>query len=237
MIVHFPIAFYLLGVLLALIYLWRGNRETEQFAYWSFMLGFLGIIVATKFVHGAWIVILLIPFFVSVFRAIKRHYERVAEQLTLEGKSSEPWTGLASRKRQKVVLLVSGVHRGTLEALRFARSLSKDVTAVVVDVEPQVTARVRERWPQWGHKVPLVVLDSPFRSTVGPLLTYIDEIDRRDPERGLAVIVLPEFVPARWWHELLHNQTARAIKRALLYRRGKTGKDHVIIDVPYHLQR
>jgi len=197
----------------------------------------LGIVAGTKFIHGAWIVILLIPLIVSMFRAVKRHYELVAEQLTLEGFSPEPWKGLASRKRQKVVVPVSGVHRGTLEALRFGRSLSKDVTAVVVDVEPQVTARVREKWPLWGQKVPLVVLDSPFRSTVGPLLAYLSEVDRREPERGLAVIVLPEFVAARRWHELLHNQTARAVKRALLYRRGETGKDHVIIDVPYHLQR
>jgi hypothetical protein len=144
---------------------------------------------------------------------------------------------LASRKRQKVLVPISGVHRGTLEALRFARSLSKDVTAVVVDVDPRVTARVREKWPLWGQKVPLVVLDSPFRSTIRPLLSYLDKVDQREPERGLAVVVLPEFVAARWWHELLHNQTARAIKRALLYRRGLNGKDRVIIDVPYHLQR
>lgn len=197
----------------------------------------LAIIVATKFVHGAWIVILLIPVFVAMFHAVKRHYQLVAQQLTLEGVTPEPWKGLASHKRQKVLVPISGVHRGTLKALRFARSLSKDVTAVVVDVDPQVTARVRERWQVWGYKVPLVVLESPFRSTVGPLLAYVDETDRRDPERGLSVIVLPEFVAARRWHELLHNQTARAIKRALLYRRGQTGRDHVIIDVPYHLQR
>ena len=197
----------------------------------------LVIIVATKLVHGAWIVIVLIPIFVWIFQAVKRHYASVADQLTLEGATPESWKGMASRKRQKVVVPISGVHRGTLKALRFARSLSKDVTAVVVDVEPQVTARVRERWPVWGQKVPLVVLDSPFRSTVGPLLTYLDQVDLRDPERGLSVIVLPEFVPARRWHQLLHNQTARAIKRALLYRRGETGKGYVIIDVPYHLHR
>jgi len=111
------------------------------------------------------------------------------------------------------------------------------VTAVVVDVEPQVTARVRERWKTWGQGVSLVVLESPYRSTLGPLLTFLDEADQRERERGLAVVVLPEFVPARWWHELLHNQTARLIKRALIYRRGQTGRDRVIIDVPYHLQR
>jgi len=196
----------------------------------------LVIVTATKFIHGAWIVIVLIPLFVAMFRAIKRHYESVAEQLTLEGMSPEPWRGLASTRRQKVVVPLSGVHRGTLKALRFARMLSKDVTAVVVDVDPQATARVRDKWSSWGQNVRLLVLDSPYRSTVGPLLEYLDERDRQEPERGLAVVVLPEFVAARWWHELLHNQTARAIKRALVYRRGENLKDRVIIDVPYHLQ-
>jgi hypothetical protein len=196
----------------------------------------LVIVVATKFTHGAWIVILLIPLFVRIFAAIRRHYRAVAEQLSLEGLSPEPWKGLSSRKRHKVVVPISGMHRGTLEALHFARSLSKDVTAVVVDVESQTVDRIRDKWPVWGRDIKLVVLDSPFRSTIGPLTDYLVERDEQDPERGLTVVVLPEFVAARWWHELLHNQTARAIKRALLYRRGRTGKDRVVIDVPYHLQ-
>ncbi len=197
----------------------------------------LSVILAAKFVHGAWVVLLLIPAFVRMFHIIKRHYITVAEQLSLEGLEPEAWKGLASRKRVKVVVPVSGVHRGTLSALQFARSLSKDVTAVMVDVEPPVTARVQERWPVWGHGVPLVVLDSPYRSTIEPLLAYLDETDQREPERGIAVVVLPEFVPAKWWHHLLHNQTAQLLKRVLLYRQRRTGKDRVIIDVPYHLQR
>lgn len=195
------------------------------------------IIAVSKFIQGAWMIMLLIPAFVWMFRTIKRHYATVAEQLSLEGLSPVKWEDLASRKRHKVIVPVSGMHRGTLAALRFARSLSKDVTAVVVDVEPQLTARVRERWPVWGHDVPLVVLESPYRSTMGPLLAYLDEVDQREPERGLAVVVLPEFVTAKWWQDLLHNQTARLIKRVLIYRRGHTGKDRLIIDVPHHLQR
>ena len=85
--------------------------------------------------------------------------------------------------------------------------------------------------------MPLVVLPSPYRSVVGPLLEYLDEVDQRDPERGLAVVVLPEFVPASWWHHLLHNQTAISLKRALLYQRGEMGKDRVVISVPYHLRK
>jgi amino acid transporter len=196
----------------------------------------LVVIVTTKFIHGAWVVMLLIPLFVWMFYTIKRHYLAVAEQLTLEGLEPEKWANLPSRRHRKIVVPVSGMHRGTLAALHFARSLSKDVVAIVVDVEPQVTARVQEKWPVWGHKVPLKVLESPYRSTLGPLLTYLAEVDQREPERGLAVVVLPEFVPARRWHRLLHNQTAELIKKALLYRREHLDKDRVIIDVPYHLR-
>ena len=195
------------------------------------------VIVFTKFIRGAWIVILLIPTFVWMFHAVKRHYVTLAEQLSLEGLSPKKWTGLASRKGTKVIVPVSGMHRGTLAALRFARSLSRDVEAVVVDVEPQVTARVRAKWPAWGHGIPLVTLESPYRSTIGPLLAYLDTVDQREPGQGPAVVVLPEFIPARWWHHLLHNQTALLIKAFLTYRRRETCNDRVIINVPYHLGR
>jgi hypothetical protein len=195
------------------------------------------IVAASKFVKGAWIVTLLVPAFVWMFRSVKRHYVTLAGQLTLSGTQPEEWTDLASSRRYKVLVPISGMHRGTLAALRFARSLSTDVTAVLVNVDPNVTARVRELWPKWGHEVPLVVLESLYRSTIEPLLAYVDGVDRREPERGFAVIVLPEFIPARWWHTLLHNQTANLIKRVFFYRRGRAGTDRVLIDVPYHLRR
>lgn len=192
--------------------------------------------ITTKFLHGAWVVLLLIPVIVWMFHSIKKHYLAVADQLSLEGVCCEEWPEADTRERHKVLVFVSGMHRGTLGALRFARTLSKDVTAVMAEVDLDRTERVKERWQRWGHDVPLVVLESPYRSTVGPLLDYLDQTDARDPERGLAVVVLPEFVAARRWQELLHNQTARLIKNALIYRRGHTGVDRVIIDVPYHLR-
>jgi len=248
---HRLIPLYAVGVFLSftlsqagMVRHWRKKRG--QGWQWKAVVNGLGaaatgvvllVIVATKFLRGAWMVILLIPGFVWVFHAIKRHYLNVAAQLSLEGLSPEKWAGLASRKRYKVVVPVSGMHQGTLAALRFARSLSKDVTAVVVDVDPQVTDRMQEKWALWGHGVPLVVLESPYRSTIGPLLAYLDAIDQQEPEKELAMVVLPEFVTAQWWQDLLHGQTARLIKRALIYRRGQTGKDRVIVDVPYHLRQ
>jgi amino acid transporter len=197
----------------------------------------LCVIMSAKFVQGAWVVVLLIPLFVWGFSMVERHYASVATQLSLEGRVPEPWTGIAMCDTLKVVTFVSGVHRGMLPALQFARTLSSDVYAVVVDVEPDETERVREKWPVWGHDVPLVVLDSPYRSTLGPMMAYLHEVDQRDPELGLVVVVLPEFVPARWWHSLLHNQTASAIRTALMYQRGQAGEGRIVINVPYYLKR
>jgi amino acid transporter len=247
---HRLIPLYAVGVFLSFTLSQAGmvrhwHRQGGQGWQWKATVNGLGalatgvvllVILATKLIHGAWVVALMIPSFVWVFHVIRRHYVSVAEQLSLEGLSPEEWTDLASGRRHKVVVPVSAMHRGTLVASRFARTMSRDVTAVVVDVDAQVTARVRAKWPTWGHDVPLVVLESPYRSTVGPLLAYLDEVDQREPERGAAVVVLPEFVPAQWWHHLLHNQTALLIKMVLTYRRGKTGDARVIIDVPYYLQ-
>jgi hypothetical protein len=96
---------------------------------------------------------------------------------------------------------------------------------------------VRAKRQVWGHGVPLVVLESPYRSVIRPLLAYLEKVDQRDPERGLAVVVLPEFVPPHWWNHLFHNQTAILFKGILVYQRGKTGKGRVVINVPYHLER
>ncbi len=248
---HRLIPLYAFGVFLAftlsqagMVRHWR--REGGQGWQWKAVANGIGavstgvvlvVIVATKFLLGAWIVLLLIPAFVLMFHTIRRHYLALAAQLSLEGLTCERWEGLATDSWHKVVVPVSGIHRGTLGALRFARSLSTDVTAVIVDVEPEVTARVQERWPTWGCGIPLVELPSPYRSTLGPLLAYLEQVDARDPGRGLAVVVLPEFVPARWWHQLLHNRTAALIRTAIVYQRGQSGVDRVVINVPYHLQQ
>ncbi|MGD9030460.1 MAG: APC family permease [Anaerolineae bacterium] len=247
---HRLIPLYAVGVFLSCTLSQAGMvrhwlKEPGQGSAWKAAVTGLGavatgvvllVVIGTKFIHGAWIVMLLIPAFVWMFHLVHRHCRTVASQLSLEGLKPDKWPERASRRRHKVVVPVSGMHRGTLEALRFARSLSKDVTAVVIDVEPRVTARVREKWPIWGHDIPLVVLDSPYRSIIGPLLAHLDEVDGREPERGPAVVVLPEFVPARWWHHLLHNQTALLIKAVLMYGPGPAREGRIIIDVPYYLQ-
>jgi len=132
---------------------------------------------------------------------------------------------------------VSGVHRGVIDALRYARSISDRVTAVYVEVNPGDADRVRHEWERWGQGVPLVVVPSPYRSIVGPLLEFLEQTDREHNDGQLATILLPEFVPAKWWEHLLHNQTAWLLKLALLYRRRRFGKVRAIIDVPMYLKK
>jgi amino acid transporter len=191
------------------------------------------VIGANKFFEGAWITILLIPALVVGFFQVRAHYQEVARQLSLGGSSPslEPFPS------PRVVIPISGVHRGIVNAINFARSISSDVTAVYIELQPGAGQRVREKWDRWWPDVPLVVVPSPYRSIIGALLDFLDEDDRRHGDGQLAVVVLPEFVPAKWWQGLLHNQTAWLLRAALLYRRRQLGFQRVIIDIPYHLRR
>jgi len=184
----------------------------------------LVVVSVTKFGEGAWIIIALIPLLVLLFLAIKRHYKRVARQLSLDNVQD-------SETRHNIVIVpIGGVHRAVVLALEYARTLSDDVRAVYVDVDPAATAEIRELWERWGSGIRLEILASPFRSIMEPLLEYIELTDAERPDEFITVL-LPEFVPARWWHHLLHNQRALLIKGALLFRHNV-----VVTSVPYHLQ-
>ena len=135
------------------------------------------------------------------------------------------------QRHNTVLLPISGVHRAVIEALDYARTISQDVRAVYVNGNPEITARLQQEWKRWGDGVPLIVLQSRYRSLLAPLLEYIECVDTERPNDFLTV-VLPEFVPARWWHHLFHNQRALLIKGALLF------KQRVIVtSVPFHLHR
>jgi hypothetical protein len=191
------------------------------------------IIGVSKFFEGAWITVFVIPMLVAGLLRIRAHYRAVAQQLSLRG--AAPARPACASLR--VVVPISGVHRGIVDAINLACSISQQVTVVYVELEPGAGQQVRETWERWWPDVPLVILPSPYRSIVGPLLDYLDDTDRQHGDGQLAALVLPEFVPARWWESLLHNQTAWVIKAALLYRRRRQGFQRVIIDVPYHLRR
>ena len=179
----------------------------------------------TKFPDGAWIVVLLIPLMALIFSGIHRHYVVLAQQLSLERKRSIPRIN-----RQRVVMLVSGVHQGTLAALRYAMTISDDLTALYVSLDPDEARRVEEKWSMWGEGVRLVVLTSPYRLLVEPIMDYIESLLKIRQPTEVITVVVPQFVSSHWWTSLLHSQTAFLLRMGLLLRPGV-----IIIEVPYQV--
>jgi amino acid transporter len=236
---HALIPLYMIGVFVSftlsqagMVVHWRKLKgpgwKTSAFinGLGAFVTGVVLIVVAlTKSREGAWIILLLIPVHVFLFRATRRHYDEVARQLSLDG-----WTN-GTRHRNTVLVPMSGVHRAVVQAVEYAKTLSPDVRALYVNIDPAATDQMCAQWRKWGNGVPLVVLESPYRSLMEPLLEYIDQVDASQPD-DFVTIVLPEFVPARWWHHIFHNQRALLIKGALLFR-----PNVVVTSVPFHLNR
>jgi amino acid transporter len=184
------------------------------------------VFTITKFRDGAWIVVLLVPAMVVVFCAIHHHYRDLAAHLSLED------FGPPHRmSRHRVIMPIGGVHRGTVAALRYAQSLSDDVTAVYVSTDPAETERVRSKWEWWGEGVRLIVLHSPYRLFLEPLVGYIEEIAAQRQPNETITIVVPQFVPRRRWHNLVHSQAAIWLRMALMFKQGI-----VITNVPYQLE-
>jgi amino acid transporter len=186
------------------------------------------VIAATKFTHGAWIVVLVVPTLVAAFLAMRRHYDDVAEQLSLEGLAALP------EMRHTMLVIVGDLHRGVVRAVQYAQTLAAPtvaVRAVFVETDPAKTAKLEEKWARWGLGVPLVILNSPYRSLLRPLVEYLDALQAQGDDH-MVTVVIPEFLPGKWWQHILHNQTALLIKGTLLFR-----KNTVVVDVPYLLKR
>lgn len=183
------------------------------------------VFAITKFTDGAWIVLILIPFMVSIFTSIHRHYQNVAKDLSLE-----KFIDVTRVKRHRVIILVGAVHRGSLAGLRYARTLSDDVTAVHISSDADETERTRKKWEKWGEGVRLVILESPYRLFLEPLLEYIDQIDAQRHPSELITIVVPHFVSRRYFNNMLHARTANTLREVLLHRR-----EIVITEVPYEV--
>src|SRR5437868_4766765 len=186
------------------------------------------VIGATKFTHGAWIVVLVIPTLVATFMAMRRHYDDVAEQLSLEGLAAPP------DLRHTVLIIAGDLPRGVARGAHAATTLAAPtvaVRAVFVETDPAKTAKLEEKWTRYGLGVPLVILNSPYRSLLRPLVEYLDALQAQGDDH-MVTVVIPEFLPGKWWQHVLHNQTALLIKGTLLFR-----KNTVVVDVPYLLKR
>jgi len=184
------------------------------------------VFAVTKFHDGAYIVLVLIPVSVGVLWLIHRHYINLAKNLSLDNFGIIPPHSI----RHRVIMPVSGVHQGTLAALRYARMLSDDVTAVHVVIEPEDAEKVRAKWETWGGGVRMVLLDSPYRLFIEPILGYISDIaDARQPGETITVVV-PEFISDNRLTSALHMNTADILRNQLKNKHGI-----VITDVPYHV--
>jgi amino acid transporter len=188
------------------------------------------VIATTKFLEGAWIVVILIPLLVLMFMAISHHYQRVERERTADIPVHP------KDIRHRLIVPIAGLDRAAIQSLAYARSISKHVTAVHVAIDMDDANKVRDEWERWQRQLAedeethLIIIESPYRSLSRPLLAYIDTLHELFPEDTLTVI-LPEFVVAHWWEHFLHNQTALRLKAALLFRPGI-----VVTSVPQHLR-
>ncbi len=214
-----------------------GHHKAEQRPGWqrkalvntigAVATGVVTIILAfEKFSEGAWIVLVAMPVVIFIFRKVLHHYESIGKQLALPDSGYCP-----TAIEHTVLVLVSSLHRGTIPALEYAKTISDRVEAVHVELNPAATERLKKAWEAWGCGIPLTILKSPYRSISEPLLEYIDEVEERY-EHDLVTIIVPEFVTKSWWHNLLHNQTSIMIKALLRYRSNK-----VVTTVRYHLEK
>lgn len=237
--VHALIPLYAIGVFLSftlsqsgLVIHWRHSQEPGRL--WRMALNVLGalvtlivllIIAVVKFREGAFLVVFAVPAVMYLFWKTRRHYFLVQKQLSLSAYEKPQ-----SARHTVIVPVAPSPNRVILTAIEYAKSVSQDVIAVTVNTEGREVEDIQESWKKFVEDVPLVVLDSPYRSVAGPLLHFIGEVENLRADDKVTVL-LPEFVPARWWHNLLHNQTSLVLKGALLFRPGI-----VVTSVPHHLR-
>jgi hypothetical protein len=195
--------------------------------------GIVAVIIAfTKFADGAWLTLAAIAVLTAIFYQIHRHYAGVEQQLEVSEAVSPPRpyvTPVDESRSRAVIMPIDELNRAVLHTLDFAKTISDNVTAVHITDEVEDGEALREEWEKAAPDTPIVIIESPYRSFLTPMLAYIDGIDRVDPGAYITV-VLPEFVPAHFWEGILHNQSASRLKRALIHR-----PNTVLINVPYHL--
>jgi basic amino acid/polyamine antiporter, APA family len=192
--------------------------------------GSVAIVITTaKFVSGAWIATLLIPSGVLAFLWVYRHYESVWKQLSVSDMQPDPLASAHRVGHRPLIVSMGNVNKATLESLRYALSISSNVTVVHISDSPEDAERFEQKLNAWWPRAHLVTIQSPFRYVVSPLIAYIDSIHEGDPTETLTVVI-PEFVVRRWWQQILHNQTALRLKTTLLLRA------HIAVtNLPYHL--
>lgn len=244
--VHHLIPLYMVGVFLAFTLSQAGmviHWVCHRGRWWkvkaainllgAIITGIVGLEVSVvKFAEGAWVTLAAIAVVMGGMQYVHRHYEVVRRLLAVD--RARP---VRTARQHKIIVPIPDVHRGVVEAVRYARAISDDVVALYVAVDPDKTDSVRERWERNVVGVPLVVLDSPYRSVVRPIVEYCERIERGFAGDTVMTVVIPEFITKHWWENILHNQTALLLELGLIYRRRKGRGRVVVARVPYYLAR
>ncbi|HEX6138949.1 MAG TPA: APC family permease [Candidatus Limnocylindria bacterium] len=183
------------------------------------------VVGSSNFLQGSWLVIVLVPILIMLLWGIRHHYRTLEGKLELDRIPE----GKEVAREPIVIVPLARLDKSARQAIAFANSISEHATAVHITNDPESAASMRQQWPDWAGKTELVVVESPYRALVGPLLRYLDALQAQDPDRPV-VVVLSEVVPRHWWENLLHNQTALRLKLRL-FRRPNT----IVADVPYHV--
>jgi amino acid transporter len=236
---HLLLPLYMIGVFVSftlsqagMVIHWRHSRDSGR--SWRMVVNAVGAVTTAvvlivvgviKFTRGAWIVMLAIPLLVLWFRKVREHYFVSARQLSLSD-----FERVRVARHTVVIPVAPTPNRVVLTAIEYAKSISHDVIAVTVNIEEKEPKELLDGWNKYAPDVALIILESPYRTVLQPLLRFIDEVEALREDDKVTVL-LPEFVPARWWHNLLHNQTSLMLKGALLFRPGI-----VVTSVPHHLR-
>jgi hypothetical protein len=213
---------------------WRGTHEPGW--WWRATVNGFGavltfvvfaIVVTEKFTGGAYLVVILIPTIVAVMLFINRQYRSTNRQLAIK----PDFVVAPTDRAHRAVVPVPSINRAVIQAVNVARSISPDTIAVFIAQEADEAADLRQQWAKQVPGVPLVVVESPYRALTGPLLAYLEVLDRawpEDREKPITFVVIPEFVARTWWERILYNQSVRRLRSALL------GRPHpVVVNVPY----
>ncbi|GHT94745.1 amino acid permease [Alphaproteobacteria bacterium] len=214
---------------------WHIKVALNAFGSLATMITLL-VIIQSNFLSGAWIIVILIPVFFFIFTGINSRYKVTDVELDLKKGGLGQLLKPKKEAEPKVVVPISRMHKGTLAALRFAASLSGDVVAVIVNVDQKEVDKLKLAWRSMNFQMPLMILSSSYRSIVNPFLDFLAEQDERNPEKGKAIVIMPSFVPGKFWQNILHNQTATIFKTALLYRKQKSEQTRVIVEIPYQMR-
>jgi hypothetical protein len=246
---HSLIPLYAFGVFMAftlsqsgMVIHWRRNREPRWRLYalingvGAAITGVVALIVGvTKFADGAWLSMTAMGILFLILWRIQSHYsdfqDDIGVGLSDPASVAQAFYGVSAGRSQTVIVPVDQINRAVLRTAAYARTLSQAAVAVYVTDERDAGDTFRQRWEESVPDVPLVILESPYRSLIEPLMAYIESMDRANAEQAVTV-VLPEYVVKRFWHRALHNQLAVRLKKALVNR-----PNTVIVEVPYHLER